>query len=236
MSNVHFFCLFRGSRKAWWRHALHNQNIWAWISSTYLWLFQNFNIPVGTRLTFELMVYIFPKKNVLQFYKIDGVDQLPLPLSRKNTRIPAWDPDHGSLKVLARAGQNTWNCATVGACNWNMDQHWVTFKTIQLQESHCTVNHDRKDPIEYRINFLKMRQGGHASDSQPFLNAFPLPHLKFHKGSRSSYYFVKIISDALQKFIGFFSHHVSLKASGHLPNPPTIQPCRAASEWCPKAS
>lgn len=43
--------------------------------------------------------------------------------SKKNARIPAWDPDHGSLKVLAITGQNTCNCATIGACNWNMDQH-----------------------------------------------------------------------------------------------------------------
>ena len=178
----------------------------------------------------------FPKYQHTCWDMPDLWDLLSLSLSRKNARIPVWDPHHGSLKVLASTGQNTWNCATVGACNWNMDQHWVTFKTIQLQESHCTVNHDRKDPIEYRINFLKMRRGGHASDSQPFLNAFPLPNLKFHKGSRSSYYFVKIISDALQKFIGFFSHHVFFKTSGHLPNPPAIQPCRAASEWCPKAS
>ena len=62
-----------------------------------------------------------------------------------------------------------------------------------------------------------MRQGGHASDSKPFLNAFPLPNLKFHKGSRSSCYFVKIISDALQKFIGFFLTMFHWKPQGIFP-------------------
>lgn len=58
--------------------------------------------------------------------------------------------------------------------------------------------HGTVPPLEHGST---LRQGGHASDSQPFFNAFPLPNLTFHKGSRYSYYFVKIISDALQKFM-----------------------------------
>ena len=87
-----FACL-RRSRKAWWRHALQNQNTWAWISSTYLWLFQNINIPVGTCLTCETYFHC-PSAGKTQEFQLEIRTMAPL------KSLPAQVKIHGTVPPL----------------------------------------------------------------------------------------------------------------------------------------
>ena len=93
MSNVLFFCLLAEKRKAWWRHALQNQNTWAWISSTYLWLFQNINIPVGTCLTFETYFHC-PSAGKTREFQFEIRTMAPL------KSLPAQVKIHGTVPLL----------------------------------------------------------------------------------------------------------------------------------------